>query len=266
VNRLTSPPQPSAAEPHHEISLAREPKVIDIASGDHMTDMADKIIVALDVATAKEALELAERLRARVSRFKVGLQLYTAAGPEIVRQLKQTGAKIFLDLKLHDIPNTVAGAVQSARSLGVDMLTVHLAGGEAMVRTAVETAQGDIMILGVTVLTSQTKDTLGSIGIPENVPNQVQRLASLGLKCGIGGLVASPQEAAMLRQSIPANIKIVTPGIRPDWSGSGDQKRVTTPRTAIQAGADYLVIGRPITADPDPCAAVERIVAEIEAR
>lgn len=180
-----------------------------------MTEIADKIIVALDVATADEALGLVKQLRPQVSRFKVGLQLYTAAGPQIVGDIAATGAKVFLDLKLHDIPNTVAGAVTSAVSLGVDMLTIHLSGGEPMVRAALQAAKEQVAILGVTVLTSQNDDTLGSIGINENLSDHVRRLATMGVRCGIQGLVASPQEAAMLKCFVPTGTKIVTPGIRP---------------------------------------------------
>ena len=229
-----------------------------------MTRNTDKIIVALDVATGERALDLVRKLRvASVSRFKVGLQLYIAAGPKIVREIVQSGAKVFLDLKLHDIPNTVASAVKSALDLGVEMLTIHLSGGEAMVRAAVDAAGGRTMILGVTVLTSHTGETLTSIGVNEALEAHVIRLAKLGVTCGVGGLVASPKEAAVLRRQIPNNLRIVTPGIRPAWAAAADQKRITTPRAAIDAGADYLVIGRPIIADPDPSAAVQRVAAEL---
>ena len=226
--------------------------------------LADNIIVALDVASADEASGLIRQLRPTISWFKVGLQLYTAAGPAVVRAISESGAKVFLDLKLHDIPNTVSGAVASAADLGVDMLTVHLGGGEPMIRAAVDAAQTRVTILGVTVLTSHTDETLHSIGITEDISKQVFRLARLGVQCGIGGVVASPREAAALRKQIPAHIKIVTPGIRPEGTSAADQKRITTPRAAIDAGADYLVIGRPIIADADPVAAVRRILNELE--
>lgn len=228
-----------------------------------MTDFADKIIVALDVATKEEALALTQCLGKRIRRFKVGLQLYTAAGPEVVKEIAGTGAKVFLDLKLHDIPNTVASAVKAAVSLRVDMLTIHLSGGEEMIRAAVEAAQSHTTILGVTVLTSQTGQTLNSVGVDESLDAHVGRLAQLGVKCGVTGLVASPKEAAALRRQI-SDIRIVTPGIRPSWSATGDQKRITTPRQALDAGADYLVIGRPIIADPQPRDAVEKILAELQ--
>jgi orotidine-5'-phosphate decarboxylase len=227
-----------------------------------MNKLADKIIVALDVATPEEALQLATKLRKHIARFKIGLQLYTAAGPDIVHQLVRTGAKVFLDLKLHDIPNTVSGAVASAAALNIEMLTIHLSGGEEMIRAAVDAAGGKLMILGVTVLTSQSTETLGKIGVTGGVSEQVSRLAQLGVGCGVGGLVASPQEAAALRSEIPSTVKIVTPGIRPAGAATGDHKIIATPSAAIAAGADYLVIGRPITADRNPAAAVERILSE----
>ena len=245
-----------------ETSLAAPPSIDGFGSAE-MTEVTEKIIVALDVATAEEAHQLVKRLGCHVPRFKVGLQLYTATGPAIVREIIATGAKVFLDLKLHDIPNTVAGAVTSAVSLDVDMLTIHLSGGEQMIRSAVDASKGQVTILGVTVLTSQNDETLGSIGINENVSDQARRLALMGVSCGVGGLVTSPKEAKMLRSLVPTEIKIVTPGIRPAGTAAGDQKRITTPRAAIEAGADYLVIGRPITADPDPVAAVQRIVDEL---
>jgi orotidine-5'-phosphate decarboxylase len=231
-----------------------------------MRRAAEKIIVALDVATAEEALDRVARLRGLISFFKVGLQLYTSAGPELVRRVIDKGSKVFLDLKLHDIPNTVASAVTSATTLGIDMLTIHLSGGETMIRAATEAAKQKVTILGVTVLTSQTEETLGSIGVTEDLEKHVLRLANLGVECGVGGLVSSPREAAMLRKQIPPEIKIVTPGIRPKSEAAGDQKRVTTPREAIEAGADYLVIGRPIVGAPDPVIAAERILAELENR
>ena len=245
-----------------ETSLAAPPPTDRIGSAE-MTQISEKIIVALDVATAEEARDLVKKLGHHVSRFKVGLQLYTATGPAIVREIVASGAKVFLDLKLHDIPNTVAGAVASAVSLGVEMLTIHLSGGEAMIRAAVEASKGQVTILGVTVLTSHNDETLGSIGVNENVSDSARRLALIGVNCGVGGLVTSPKEARMLRSLVPAKLKIVTPGIRPSGTAAGDQKRVTTPRAAIEAGADYLVIGRPITADRDPVAAVQRIVEEL---
>ena len=228
-----------------------------------MTKGANKIIVALDVASQKEALRLVEQLSAEISFFKIGPQLYTAEGPEIVRAVTASGAKIFLDLKLHDIPHTVARAVESASELGVQMLTIHLTGGSEMIRTAVAARKKEMSILGVTVLTSSTQQTLNEIGIEEQLDRHVLRLGNLGVAAGIDGLVASPFEARFLRSELGDKIKIVVPGVRPNWSEPGDQKRFMTPREAIEAGADYLVIGRPITAHKDPREAVEKILEEL---
>ena len=225
----------------------------------------DKIIVALDVPRKEAALDLVRQLAGQISFFKIGLQLYTAEGPEIVRAVLGIGAKVVLDLKLHDIPNTVARAVESAAELGVQMLTVHLSGGGAMIRAAVSACSGDLLLLGVTLLTSANEQTLREIGIPDKIDDHVLRLAKLGVSAGIGGLVASPREARMLRAEFGNEIKIVTPGVRPTWAEAVDQKRVMTPREALEAGADYLVIGRPIMAHPDPGEAVAKILAEIEA-
>ena len=228
-----------------------------------MTKAADKIIVALDVATKKEALVLVNQLNGQISFFKIGLQLYTAEGPEIVRSVLSTGAKIWLDLKLHDIPNTVARAVESASNLGVHMLTIHLSGGGEMIRAATAARANSMSILGVTVLTSATEQTLCEIGIADKVDDQVLRLAKLGVDAEIDGLVASPHEVKMLRGEFRDKIKIVTPGVRPKGSDAGDQKRVMTPRQALDAGADYLVIGRSITTHPNPREAVAKILAEL---
>jgi orotidine-5'-phosphate decarboxylase len=230
-----------------------------------MTEAADKIIVALDVATKKKALDLVEQLRGDISFFKIGLQLYTTEGPEIVRTVRAAGANVFLDLKLHDIPNTVALAVESAAQLEIQMLTIHLSGGEAMIRAAVSAKPRDVLLLGVTVLTSADEQTIRQTGIPDKIENHVLRLAKLGVENGIDGVVASPHEITMLRRKYGDKIKIVVPGIRPRGSESADQKRVMTPREAIQAGADYLVIGRPIIAHPCPSEAAARILSEVSA-
>jgi orotidine-5'-phosphate decarboxylase len=223
---------------------------------------AEKIIVALDVPSAKEGLSLIALLSDAVGFFKIGLQNYTAEGPALVRAASFI-SKIFLDLKLHDIPNTVAKAVEAGDKLGVKMLTVHLSGGSEMIRAAVSARKSDMLLLGVTVLTSSTDETLREIGVSEKASDQVLRLARLGVANGIDGLVASSQEARRLRQEFGDKIKIVTPGIRPAGSEANDQKRFATPREALDAGADYLVIGRPITAAADPLAAVNRIVEEL---
>ena len=228
-----------------------------------MTKAADKIIVALDVPTKKKALELVDQLRDEISFFKIGLQLYTAEGPEIVRAVLATGAKVWLDLKLYDIPNTVARAVESANNLGVRMLTIHLSGGSEMIRTATAVRASDMLLLGVTVLTSATEQTLCEIGITDTVEDQVLRLARLGAQAGIDGVVASPREIKPLRREFGDGIKIAVQGIRPNWAEPGDQKRFMTPREAIEAGADYIGIGRPITGHAQPREAVARILDEL---
>ncbi len=224
---------------------------------------ADKIIVALDVATKKEALALVEQLREQISFFKIGLQLYTAEGPGIVRDVLATGAKVFLDLKLHDIPNTVERAVGSAGQLGVHMLTIHLCGGEEMIRAAVAARKTNLSILGVTALTSADQQTLRQVGISDEIHDHVLRLAKLGVEARIDGLVASAHEVKMLRAEFGTKTKLVVPGIRPSWSEAGDQERVMTPREALGSGADFLVIGRPIIAHSSPREAVGKILDEI---
>jgi orotidine-5'-phosphate decarboxylase len=228
-----------------------------------MTNAADKIIVALDVPSKKDALGLVEQLRGPISFFKIGLQLYTAEGPEIVRAVLSTGAKVWLDLKLYDIPNTVGRAVESATGLGVQMLTIHLSGGAEMIRAATSARKGSMSILGVTVLTSSTDETLREIGIASNAEDQVLRLARLGVENGIDGVVASPHEIKRLRSEFGENIQIAVQGIRPTWAKAGDQKRFMTPRAALEAGADYIGIGRPITKHPNPREAVQKILAEL---
>jgi orotidine-5'-phosphate decarboxylase len=228
-----------------------------------MTNAANKIIVALDVATKEKALELVKELRDRISFFKIGLQLYTAEGPEIVRAVLSTGAKVWLDLKLYDIPNTVAKAVESANNLGVHMLTVHLSGGSEMIRAATAARATNMLLLGVTVLTSATEQTLREIGVASKVDDQVSRLTRLGVEAGIDGVVASPHEIKKLRAEFGDKIKIAVQGIRPTWAEPGDQKRFMTPREALEAGADYIGIGRPIIAHPQPSDAVLKILKEL---
>ncbi|MEP7016134.1 MAG: orotidine-5'-phosphate decarboxylase [Verrucomicrobiota bacterium] len=230
-----------------------------------MTNVVEKIIVALDVATRQEALGLVKELCDQISFFKIGLQLYTAEGPEIVRAVRATGANVFLDLKLHDIPNTVARAVESAAKLDVGMLTIHLSGGGEMIRAAVGARNNTMSILGVTVLTSATAETLHVTGVSDTIDNQVLRLAKLGVENGINGIVASALEIRPLRKEFDDKIRLVVPGIRPIGSEAADQKRVMTPSEAIEAGADYLVIGRPITAHKNPRDAVAEILKELGA-
>jgi orotidine-5'-phosphate decarboxylase len=225
----------------------------------------DRLIVALDFPTKSKALALVSALSGSVSTYKIGLQLYTMEGPEIVRAVAATGAGIFLDLKLHDIPNTVARAVAAAGELGAQMLTIHLSGGRAMLKAAVEARSPALSLLGVTVLTSATPETLSETGVNSGIEEQVLRLAQLGKDSRIDGLITSPQEVRVLRERLGDEIKLITPGVRPSWAAANDQKRFATPSEALKSGADYLVIGRPITADPDPRAAVERVLAEIAA-
>ncbi len=224
----------------------------------------DRLIIALDVPEAAHALALAHELSGEVTFFKIGLQLYTAAGPEIVRAISATGARVFLDLKLHDIPNTVAKAVEAAASLGVAMLTLHLSGGRKMVEAARAAAPNELLLLGVTVLTSSDDATLREVGVDGTAEDQTLRLAAIGAAAGLRGLITSPREVAALRRCLGAEMKLITPGVRPSWAAADDQKRFTTPREAIANGADYLVIGRPVTAHDDPRAAVRKIIAELE--
>src|SRR6266404_2760929 len=228
-----------------------------------MTNVADKIIVALDVPTKKEALGLVEQLRGQISYFKIGVQLYTAEGPEIVRAVQDAGAKVWLDLKLYDIPNTIGRAVESAANLDVQLLTIHLLGGGEMIRAATSAQKGKMSILGVTVLTSSTEETLGEVGIAKNVEDQVLRLAKLGIENGIDGVVASPHEIKRLRAAFGDKIIIAVQGIRPTWAKADDQKRFMTPREALEAGATYIGIGRPITKHANPREAVEKILQEL---
>jgi orotidine-5'-phosphate decarboxylase len=224
----------------------------------------DRLIVALDFPTQARALALVSALSGSVSTYKIGLQLYTAEGPAIVRAVAATGARIFLDLKLHDIPNTVAKAVAAAGELGVQMLTVHLSGGRAMLEAAVTARPAGLSLLGVTVLTSATPETLTETGVSSGIEEQVLRLAELGHECGIDGLITSPHEVQILRERLGPQIKLITPGVRPGWAAADDQKRFTTPSQALKNGSDYLVIGRPVTADADPRAAVARLLEEME--
>jgi orotidine-5'-phosphate decarboxylase len=225
------------------------------------------LIVALDVAGEAQARSLVSTLEDSVGFYKVGKELFTACGPAFVRELVKSGKRVFLDLKFHDIPNTVAGAVRSASELGISLLTVHASGGSKMLKAAADAAAQSAArptVLAVTVLTSLGAGELGEIGVAGSVAEQVERLAGLALKAGCGGLVASAQEARRLRELFGKEFALVTPGIRPAGGEVGDQARVVTPADAIQAGATYLVVGRPITASPDPRKAAEATRDEIE--
>jgi orotidine-5'-phosphate decarboxylase len=244
--------------------------------------MRNPIIVALDVPTADAALKLVEQLAPVSGGFKIGSELFTSAGPDIVRRIRERGALVFLDLKFHDIPNTVAKAVAAAMQLDVQMLTVHTSGGLEMLKAAEQAAQETAwrlghsppLVLGVTVLTSLDAGALKEIGLDGNVDYQVRRLAAVATKAGLRGLVCSPQEVAKLRQSLPPATQLVTPGVRTRlgeasgaaWAGAekaDDQKRTLTPREAMAAGANWLVIGRPIYAAENPRAAAEKILESL---
>ena len=229
------------------------------------------IIAALDVPTAELALKLAREIAPAVGAFKIGKELFTGAGPDIVQRVRDMGAAVFLDLKFHDIPNTVAKAVAAAVRLDVQMLTVHTSGGSEMMRAAEQAAQQTAqpfgrpapLVLGVTVLTSHDAGSLAEIGCEPNVGQQVERLALLAAKAGLRGLVCSPLELVALRRILPAAMQLVTPGIRTGAEKADDQKRTLTPLAAMQAGANWLVIGRPIYAAPNPRLAAEQILASL---
>jgi orotidine-5'-phosphate decarboxylase len=225
-----------------------------------------KLIVALDVSTAAAAQKIVAAVGDSALTYKVGMQLYTAEGPQLVRELVASGRRVFLDLKFHDIPTTVAAAVREAAKLGVSMLTVHAAGSESMLRAAVEAARAinpALMVLGVTVLTSLDENDLQRVGVQGTVTDEVLRLAKLALGSGCQGIVSSAREASTLRSELGHDFAIVTPGVRPAGSGHADQVRVVTPAEAIAAGANYLVVGRPITEAADPAAEARAILEQM---
>ena len=235
--------------------------------------MPNPIIVALDVPSADRALALVSQLASRVGAFKIGSELFTSAGPDIVRQIRRTGASVFLDLKFHDIPNTVAKAVAAATRLNVQMLTIHTSGGTAMMEaaqaaaheTARQLAHPAPLILGVTVLTSLMEHDLTEVGVQaENVEAQVKRLAKLAVDSGLRGLVCSPLELPSLRKLLRPSIQLVTPGVRASSDNTSDQKRTLSAKAALGAGANWLVIGRPVYAAADPKKAVEAILSELQ--
>ena len=227
-------------------------------------DPRQRLIVALDVSTAAAARKIVAAVGDSAHAYKVGMQLYTAEGPSIVRELVGSGRRVFLDLKYHDIPNTIGAAVREAARLGVSMLTVHASGGGKMLRAAVEAAQKPgLLVLAVTVLTSLDDAELGKIGLRGGVLDQVLRLAALALSNGCKGIVASALEAAALREEFGHDFTIVTPGVRPAGSGPNDQARVVTPSEAISAGASHIVVGRPITEASDPAAEARAILGQI---
>jgi orotidine-5'-phosphate decarboxylase len=227
-----------------------------------------RLIVALDVPTQAAALALADRLQGTCNWFKVGLELFVAAGPAVVEALAGRGYSIFLDLKLHDIPNTVASAVRSTGSLGARMLTIHAAGGPVMLAAAANAAAGLATppeLLAVTVLTSMDQAQVTAIGVPRSPSEQVELLARMGMESGIRGFVCSPQEVSLLRKLTGAEGVLVIPGIRPSGADKGDQQRIATPAQALSQGASYLVVGRPITQALDPVSAAREILNEMAA-
>lgn len=224
----------------------------------------DRLIIALDVSRAADAQNIVNQVGDAASTYKVGKQLFTAEGPQVVRDLVVSGRKVFLDLKFHDIPNTVASAVKSAVALGVSMLTVHASGGSKMLRAGAEAAgPNGPLVLAVTVLTSLNDEDLQELGLPVGVADQVLRLAGIARNAGCTGIVASAHEAAAIRRNLGEGFAIVTPGVRFAGGDVGDQARVATPAEAIRAGATHVVMGRPITGDKDPKKAAERAVEEL---
>lgn len=235
--------------------------------------MREKIIVAFDMQSEKEALYLVARLKDLAGAFKVGLELFNSCGPSVVQRINDAGGKVFLDLKFHDIPNTVARAAQVAAGLGVFMFNVHASGGKTMMREAVQAARERAallgkaapLVLGVTVLTSMSEEQLHKeLAVAGSLEDHVVRLALLCRDAGLDGVVASAQEAKRIRRECGEDFLIVTPGVRPAWAAGNDQVRIVTPREAIENGSDYLVVGRPVTAAGDPRQALARIIEEME--
>jgi orotidine-5'-phosphate decarboxylase len=237
---------------------------------EHQENLAKKIIVALDVGTEEEALHITGQLpEAEV--FKVGLELFTAIGPSLFGKLRSQNKKVFLDLKLHDIPNTVAGAVRTGTRHGVYMMTLHTSGGKEMMERAADAAAEETtrlgaekpLLVGVTVLTSLKTEHLRTIGVKANAEEQVLRLAGLAEEAGLDGVVCSPQEIDLVKGEYGQEFLVVTPGIRPAWAAAQDQKRILTPAQAVRKGSDYIVIGRPIIKDPSPRNAFQKILEEL---
>ncbi len=225
-----------------------------------------RIIVALDFEQEADALALVDRLEPSRCRLKVGKEMFTRNGPKLIEKLVAKNYDVFLDLKFHDIPNTVAGACRSAAELGVWMINVHALGGKRMMaaaREALEQGSNKPLLIGVTILTSMGEADLVQIGLSGTPADNVTRLALLAEEAGLDGVVCSPKEVALLRETVRADFKLVTPGIRPAWAEKGDQTRITTPADALRLGSDYLVIGRPITRADDPLEALAKIENEL---
>jgi orotidine-5'-phosphate decarboxylase len=255
----------SAALPNQVHSDSRATDSRD--AGDFQNnDARERLIVALDVSTAAAAQKIVAAVGDSALTYKVGMQLYTAEGPQLVRDLVASGRRVFLDLKYHDIPTTVAAAAHEAARLGVSMLTVHAAGGGKMLRAATDAARAvhpALLVLGVTVLTSLDQNELEKIGFSGTVPDEVLRLAALALDNGCKGIVTSARETAAVRSKLGHNFAVVTPGVRPAGASHADQARVATPAEAIAAGATHIVVGRPITEAADPAAAARTILQQI---
>ena len=232
----------------------------------------DKLIVALDYSDLKEAEKIVKKISPLVKIFKVGKELFTTAGPDAVRMVHAHKCRVFLDLKFHDIPNTVASACEAAAKMGVFMVNVHASGGKNMLFAAVQAVHKFAedskkpapKLLGVTVLTSLQDRDLKEVGVAKKVQDQVKLLAVLSKGCGLDGVVASGQEIPLIRKAAGKDLLIVTPGVRPTWAAHGDQKRIITPKEAVDSGADFIVVGRPITQHPQPLVAAEKILKEIE--
>lgn len=250
----------------HDLVIADEESSAPLRTmAQPQSEARERLIVALDFPSGHKALDFVDRLEGTCQWFKVGLQLYLAAGGAIVEKLRERGFSVFLDLKFHDIPNTVAAAVRTVAPLGAKLLTVHAAGGPAMLAAAADSAAAlsdPPELLAVTVLTSMDRRQLAAIGISEAPASHALRLAQTADRSGIRGLVCSPEEASELRAALPSSI-LVTPGIRPSGSSAGDQKRIATPAAAFAAGADYLVVGRPITEAKDPIGTAQSILREL---
>jgi orotidine-5'-phosphate decarboxylase len=256
---MQATPNRIPADPPRKSSEANIPQT-------QISDSREKLIVALDVSTTAEAQGIVASVGDSALIYKVGMQLYTAEGPQVVRDLVTSGRRVFLDLKYHDIPNTVAAAVHEAARLGVSFLTVHATGSGKMLRAAADAARAAnpaLIVLAVTVLTSLAESDLGQVGIQGTVVDEVLRLAALALENGCQGIVASGREASALRKNLGNDFVIVTPGVRPAGAGHADQARVLTPAGAIAAGASYIVVGRPITEATDPAATARSILAQI---
>jgi orotidine-5'-phosphate decarboxylase len=233
--------------------------------------MKEKICIGLDVSTRKEAMDLVRALRDLAGLFKVGMQLYTAEGPSLIREIVEAGGKVFLDLKFHDIPNTVRSAAVEAAKLGVSMMTVHVSGGRQMMEAIAAELKdkfgaGKPLVVGVTVLTSLNDNALRELGMDATMDDQVLRLAKLAESSGLDGVVCSPREIQMIRGAVRRDFKIVTPGIRMPGQSADDQQRTATPREAIASGADYIVVGRAVTNASDPRTALETLLGTIQLR